>query len=101
MTQDYQRHGGAFKTEAAAKEFIDRLKRGSIQSNSYEIASWEALENVPSVSTFVPQGGVVVIVEAKADEIPQIQALVMECMGRNLLEEQLNSWEIQTGQELR
>ncbi len=95
MTQEYQRHGGGFETEAAAEDFIGRLKRGSIQLNrDHQITGWEALKNIPSVTTYVPQGGIVVIVEAKVDDIPQVQALVMACMGMNLLEEQLNSWGI-------
>lgn len=94
MTQEYQRHGGCFKTVSAAQNFIERLQGEHFQTLAPEIIRWEALKDVPSVSTFVPEGGVIVVMEVKPDEFPQIQALVMECMGENLLEEQLNSWGI-------
>jgi hypothetical protein len=92
MTQDYQKHGGAFETEAIAQHFIERLQRETFHINSYKIIGGEVLRNVQSANTFLPPGGVVVTVEAPSNQIPQIQALVMECMGENLLAEQLNSW---------
>jgi hypothetical protein len=91
MTQDYQKHGGAFETEATAQHFIERLQTETFHINSYKTIGGEALRNVHA-NTFLPPGGVVVTVEAPSNQIPQIQALVMECMGENLLAEQLNSW---------
>jgi len=93
MTQNFQRHGAAFETEATAQHFIDQLE-GLFQLNALKTISCEALRNEQSANTFLPPGGVIVTLEALTDEIPQIQAQVMECMGENVLAEQLTSWGI-------
>ena len=90
MTQNFQRHGAAFETEATAQHFIDQLE-GLFQVNALKTISCEALRNE---HTFLPPKGVIVTLEAPTDEIPQIKAQVMECMGENVLAEQLTSWGI-------
>jgi DNA polymerase III epsilon subunit-like protein len=93
MTENFQRHGAAFATEATAQHFIDQLKE-LFQINALNTISCEALRNEQLANTFLPPTGVIVILEASTNEIPQIQAQVMKCMGENLLTEQLTSWGI-------
>jgi DNA polymerase III epsilon subunit-like protein len=50
MTQNFQRHGAAFETEATAQHFIDQLE-GLFQVNALKTISCEALRNE---HTFLP-----------------------------------------------